>query len=930
MRPRLVAPFGLLAILLAIACLGALTTVRASTDQASVLILLPGQPGLPAASLIATGIRSSLIAEWSFRISIEVEHVDIAPYPSPELEERRLRTLYGSKYANRAFDLIIAASQEPLDFVLRARDELWPRIPVIVCAVDERIVRDLVVPGDVRVVTMRYDVEGTLRAALALLPDTERVALAGGAGPQERMFHDLARQAVTAADKRLDLVDLTALPIADLMGRVSDLPEHTIVLASSYQVDATGRRLYGLDIIGPLTRAANRPTFNMFNQVLGRGIVGGSMTDFEAIGREAGALALRALRGEALPASPLASAVASVPRFDARQLVRWRLDERRLLPGSEVLHREPTLWQKYRWTVAAVISLIGVQAGLIIALLIQRRRRQEAQALVAERLRFERLVNEVATTLTSAPVARIDGQICECLQRVVTFLGIDRAALWQPSPDGSVISPTHTWHRKEARPPATIDPRVFTHLRVRATPGQAGLSVTRLSDLPPEAAAERAALEAQGVRSFATIPLVVGDRLLGLLAFVSVTVERTWPPELMQQLRTLADHFSHALVRAQSAAAVESSAALAGAVLAALPGETAIIDSAGVILQTNEAWVSASRSVPPEFQPALAVGANYLETCRRAVGVPADIAWKVHALLEDVLRGAREEFAHEYPTSRRGGDRWLEIRVRRLAYLGGGAAVTHVDVTARRQAEAAARRHLSQIAHLDRVASMGQLATSLAHELNQPLTAILSNAQAARRLLASPSLDLAELRACVADIIDDDRRAAEVIRHVRRLLKKTDFTSLPLALNDLTTTTIGLVSNDALLHGVTIEFTPAPALPVVHGDVVQIQQVILNLLANAIAAASGATTVRKVVVWSAAVPPYVEVGVHDSGPGIPAADLERLFEPFFTTKDEGLGLGLAISRTIVDAHGGRLLVENDPAGGATFRVQLRTDPPPTT
>jgi GAF domain-containing protein len=676
MQPRPGVRFGVLAALLVGACVGAATAAPVSTHQPSVLILLPGQPGLPAASLIATGIRSSLISEWSFRVSIEVEHVDIALFPSPELEEARLRAMFGSKYANRAFDLIIAASNEPLQFVLRQRDELWPGVPVIVCAVDERSLRGLVVPPDVRLVTIRYDVDGTLRAALALLPDTERVALAGGAGPQERTFHDLARQAVAAADKRLDLIDLTALPITDLMARVSALPEHTIVLASSYQVDATGRRLYGLDIIGPLTLAANRPTFNMFSQVLGRGIVGGSMTDFEAIGREAGALGLRALRGEASPGSPLASAVGSVPRFDARQLTRWGLDERRLAPGSEVLYREPTLWQLYRWHIAGMISLIGVQAVLIIALLLQRRRRHEAQALLAERLRFERLVNEVATALTSAPVARLDGQIRECLERVVTFIDVDRGALWQLSPDGSVISPSHVWHRQGAPPPATIDLRVFTYLRARTAPGQEGLSFTRLGELPPEAAAERAAFEAQGVRSLATVPLAVGDRLLGLLAFVSVTVERAWPPELMQQLRTLADHFSHALIRAQSAAAVESSAALAGAVLAALPGETAIIDSAGVILQTNETWVSAARSVHPECQPALAVGANYLETCRRAVGMPADVAWKVHGLLEDVLRGAREEFAHEYPAFRPDGERWLEIRVRRLAYLGGGAAVT--------------------------------------------------------------------------------------------------------------------------------------------------------------------------------------------------------------------------------------------------------------
>jgi C4-dicarboxylate-specific signal transduction histidine kinase len=253
----------------------------------------------------------------------------------------------------------------------------------------------------------------------------------------------------------------------------------------------------------------------------------------------------------------------------------------------------------------------------------------------------------------------------------------------------------------------------------------------------------------------------------------------------------------------------------------------------------------------------------------------------------------------------------------------------HFDVTARRQAEAAARRHLNEIAHLDRVAGMGQLASSLAHELNQPLTAILTNAQAATRFLGRANADLAEVRTCLVDIVSDDRRAAEVIRRMRRLLKNSDVVSLPLAVNDIVATTIGLVWNEALLHGVSIDFTPAPTLSVVYGDHVQIQQVILNLLTNAISAASNAFTVRNVSVWTVACPPHIEIGVHDSGPGIAEDDLERLFEPFFTTKEEGLGMGLAISRTIVEAHGGRLVAANDPAGGATFRVYLHTEQPGT-
>ena len=733
--------------LLAGACLGSAAPGHAAVEQASVLILLPGQPGLPAATAIAAGIRTALLTEWSFRVSIEMEHVDVARFASADMEEDRLRTFYASKYGAQHFDVIVTALPEPFQFVLRARDALWPGTPIVVCGVDERSVRDFNPPPGMAVLTIRFDMEGTVRAARGLLPDTRHVAIVGGASPPEQVYHDLIRQAASTVGG-LDVIDLTKLPVAGALARVSRLPEHTVVVQSSYQVDGAGRRFHGIDLVTPVSEAANRPVFTPLGLALGRGVVGGSIVDFEDIGRDAGRLASRILRGERPPSTPMPSAASAVPRFDGRQLTRWDLDERRLPAGSEIVFRQTTLWREYRWHIAAAVGLLGAQTALIVTLLVQRRRRREAQAVT-------------------------------------------------------------------------------------------------------------------------------------------------------------------------------------DAVLTALPGETAIIDSDGTIVRTNAAWATAARD-GASGQLSFDVGENYLEACRNAVDMPPDVAGKVHACITATLRGEQDEFALEYPTSRHGEARWLEVRVRRLPHLGGGAAVMHFDVTPRRHAEAAARRHLGQIAHLDRVASMGQLASSLAHELNQPLTAILSNAQAARRLLASPQPDLPELRACIGDIIDDDRRAGEVIRHMRQLLKKTDVINLPLALNDLTTTTIGLVSNDALLHGVSIEFRPAPVLPVVHGDIVQIQQVILNLLANAISAASSAASARKVVVWTTVAPPYLEVGVHDTGPGIPDGDLERLFEPFFTTKEEGLGLGLAISHTIVEAHGGRLLVENDPVGGATIRLHLRTDQPGTT
>jgi signal transduction histidine kinase len=902
---------------------GAVAVAHASPRQASVLVLLPGQPGLPSASLIATGIRSTLIGEWSVRVSIETELVDVYRLPSLDEEERRLRALVPVKYRDRTFDVVITASSSPLRVALRLRDELWPGVPVIACGLDERALGSLTLPPGVTVPTVRFDMEGTLRAALALLPDTRRVALVGGAAPQDKFMHDLARGAIRESGRSLELIDLTALPIVDLMSRVAVLPEQTVVLVSSYQMDAGGRRLYGLEIVEPLANVANRPAFNMFQQVLGRGVVGGSMLDFEEIGREAGTLALKVLGGETLPSGRLPSTVVSVPRFDGRQLARWHLDERRLPPGSELINPEPTLW-RYRWHFAGALMLVGMQAALIAALLVERHQRREAQARLAERLRFEALVTEIGAALTVMPPSRLDEQLRECLRRVVTFLRVDFGALWRPAGRG-LFEASYVWSAPDVVSPTAIDTRRFRYFGTLLEPVGGTVSFTSLDELPPEAATERAACEAAGIRSLVIVAMHADDRALGHLMFATLRAERPWTADVMRQLGILAEYFANPIVRAQDAASLESSAALTDAVLAALPGETALLDADGTIVRTNEAWAIAARRLPESAAQALFVGANYLKSCRDSGVMPAHHAGSAAAGIESVLFGGRHDFSMEYPTSRFGQDRWFELRVRRVAHLGGGAAVMHLDVTKRRQDEAAAQHGLNELAHLDRVAAMGTLASSIAHELNQPLAAILTNAQAARRFLAGAPADLEEAKACLADIITDDQRAADVIRHMRRLLRKTEAAAAPIALNDLVATTIGLVSNEALMHAVSIEFAPAIALPIVHGDPVQVQQVVLNLLTNAITAAEPSLA-RKVSVWTATMPsPYVEIGVHDSGPGILESDLRRVFEPFFTTKAEGLGMGLAISQRIVDAHGGQLMAENDPAGGTTFRLHLRTD-----
>lgn len=247
-----------------------------------------------------------------------------------------------------------------------------------------------------------------------------------------------------------------------------------------------------------------------------------------------------------------------------------------------------------------------------------------------------------------------------------------------------------------------------------------------------------------------------------------------------------------------------------------------------------------------------------------------------------------------------------------------------IDITARKASEAEAARHRSELAHLARVATLGELSGSLAHELNQPLAIILSNAQAAQRLLAKDPPDLAEVRDILADIVSADRRASEVIQRLRALLQRGEADRQPLAPNALVESVLTLLRGDLAARAIRVETHLAERLPLVRGDRIPLEQVVLNLITNACDAMADAPPGRRCL--SLRTQPDaagVRLSVVDTGCGLPDVD-GRIFEPFFTTKPQGLGLGLSICRTVVTAHGGRLWAEVNPgpAGGAVFHLTL--------
>jgi C4-dicarboxylate-specific signal transduction histidine kinase len=241
----------------------------------------------------------------------------------------------------------------------------------------------------------------------------------------------------------------------------------------------------------------------------------------------------------------------------------------------------------------------------------------------------------------------------------------------------------------------------------------------------------------------------------------------------------------------------------------------------------------------------------------------------------------------------------------------------------RHLAEVQSRQRMAELAHINRFSMAGELTASISHEINQPLGAILTNAETARAILKSPYPDLNELNDIVDDILQDDRRASEVIRRMRSLLRKAPFEPKNIDFNDLVRETIGFLSALAVARKVELASLTAPApLPIV-GDRIQLQQVILNLVVNAIDAMSGTPGENRIVsLRTSRVENFAELSISDRGPGIPAERLKDVFEPFFTTKAEGMGIGLSIARTLVEAHNGQISAVNAPEAGAVFRVRL--------
>ena len=369
--------------------------------------------------------------------------------------------------------------------------------------------------------------------------------------------------------------------------------------------------------------------------------------------------------------------------------------------------------------------------------------------------------------------------------------------------------------------------------------------------------------------------------------------------------------------------ALAESHALRSAIFGSLSGRVATLDRDGVIIAVNQSW-SRFAEEHGGAPGAMAVGANYLDICRRAAEQGEPDARRALDAILGVLDGRAGHASLEYACPLPSEVRWFEMTVEPFRRPEGGVVIAHVDITRRRQAEDEARRQREELAHVLRVTTLGELAASLAHEISQPLSAIMANAQAARRLLdASPPHDL-DAREALGDIAAEARRASQVIRRLRALHLKDGTGRRSVDVNALVADVVGLLRADVQRRRIAVSISRGANLAPVLGDAVQLQQVVLNALVNACdAIEAGGNGARRIAVETRETERgHVEIAVSDTGVGVKETELERIFEPFTSSKAAGLGMGLSISRSIVQAHGGRIWASGNAAGGLTLHVVL--------
>jgi PAS domain S-box-containing protein len=556
--------------------------------------------------------------------------------------------------------------------------------------------------------------------------------------------------------------------------------------------------------------------------------------------------------------------------------------------------------------------MLCLLAGAVTLLLLQRAARRRAMEALGEQLRFERLLTDVSASLVQVEPEQVNRTVEDALRHVLEAMNLDRVSLFVFLPEEAEARSTHA--ADVSGVPALSDPvrvseapRLFERLLAGET-----IELPDLERGRGIGAAARKAAARRELKSTLLIPVSVTASVVRGIAFHTTRRRRTFPAELLPRLRLIGEMLVSAVVGKRAEAALRESEKRYREVVDSQTDLICRFLPDTTLTFVNEAYARFFGGMRESL-----VGRSFLDLIPEAARASA------RAHVESLIESPRAD-THEHEVVRADGsigwNQWTNYPVRGRDGRVVEFQAIGLDITDRKRAEEADRR-MEQASRLE---LLGELTASIAHEINQPLGAILSNADALDIRLESGPVAPEEIRAILSDIRREDLRAGEVIRRVRSLVRRRAAAMHTLDVNGLVKDALGLAEPECRRRGVFLRTELASGLPAVRGDGVSLQQVLLNLIVNGMdamtAVPSGAR--RLVLTTGRDGNGGIELAVTDAGHGIPPELLPRLFESFVTTREHGMGLGLSISRSIVEAHGGSIRASNNAEGGATLRVTL--------
>ncbi len=651
-----------------------------------VLVLFTGPSHFPAYALINQGIRSTFSLSPSPHIEYFFEYMDVYRNPSQN-HYQGLLELYSRKYSDVELDLVITIGSPALQFAVDHGDEIFPLTPVVYAAVLPEELKQINLDGNYTGVQAEVDFAGQLELILKIQPRTRRVVFLAGSSSVDLALLGLFRKAAEPFTDRLEFIFLNDLPLEEIETQVRDLPPDTVVLLSTFTVDAKGRGYVTADVVTLLTNSSNVPIYNCFDAVMGFGVLGGWLFSFEMIGRKVAETGSQLLQGGVPP--KVVSMGYGVHRhtFDWRQLQRWQISEDRLPAGSLVLFRTPSFWDLYRRKAIGGLILFVLQGGLISFLLIQRKQRRQAELTLAKQLEFEKTLATLSARFVLSSAGGVDEQIAETVKTLGENLDVDRVGVFEISGDGLLLSKTHFYAALDCPPvPQQIDLSQMTWFRGEVM-AAATVQFSDLEELPESALTEKAYLNSQGIQSGVLIPLMAGGTIQGLLTLAMTGSSRKWLPDEVRRYSMIAEIMANSIARNHFETALQQSQKFNRLILDSLDYHIAVLDEQGIILDVNESWRRYASGKPCPLAENSDIQADYLDICRRAAERGDHLAQSVLEGILSVLTGTNSEFTLEYPSQTQGQEHWFIMRVIPFSSRNRGAILSLIENTERKLSE---------------------------------------------------------------------------------------------------------------------------------------------------------------------------------------------------------------------------------------------------